>query len=293
MSDLTSVFDVHFGWPNSCALSHDFPPKAGVTLPAGTIVTPRTKQLRSAIVLRIKTDATGGGSPPSLVLADAGKAYVVNTWGVGYNNGDIVEWDGTKFNVIVPHATGDVPVIGTRVVVIEAGGAGSFTGHANKILTCTVAVDPEDPPTWEVTTTPASGNQIDINGANSIYYMKRFSYTTVWALTDKLSLGYSHAYVDALTSPAVANPKPSAWVVLEGNDQFDGEFTGEATCAKLPTGCTVKVKCAVANTLVPGEFVEAEGGLVKKCNGTNHAIGQVDWSNATAGAGGIIIFTGV
>ena len=55
MSDLNSVFDVHFGWPNSSALSHDFPPKDGVTLPAGTIVTTGTTQLRPAVVLRMKT----------------------------------------------------------------------------------------------------------------------------------------------------------------------------------------------------------------------------------------------
>jgi len=291
MSDLNSVFDVHFGWPNSCALSHDFPPKDGVTLPAGTIVTTGTTQLRSAVVLRIKTDATGGGSPPTLVLADAGKAYVVNTWGVGYTDGDIVEWDGTKFNVVVPN-DGSSPPYNTRVVVIEAGAAGSFAASANKVMYFKEGDHDKVPDAWTVADTPTSGNKIDINGVNSIYYQKRFLYTTAWALTDEAA-GYTHAHVKALTSPAKANPKKTTWIVIEGDDQFDGEFTNSCTCVKLATGCAVKVKCAVANTLSPGDYVDANAGLVVKNADVLHAIGRVDWSNATSGSGGIITFTGV
>jgi hypothetical protein len=255
-------------------------------------VTTGTTQLRSAVVLRIKTDASGTGSPPTLLAADAGKAYVVNTWGEGYDDGDIVEWDGAAFKVVVPHQTGDIPVYNTRVVVIEAGAAGSFTGSANKTMYFKEGDHDKVPDAWTVAETPASGNKIDIAGANSIYYQKRFLFTTAWALTDEAA-GYTHAYVDALTSPAKANYKPPAWVVIEGDDQFDGEFANSCTCVKLPTGCTVKVKCAVANTLSPGDYVDANAGLVVKNADVLHAIGRVDWSNATAGSGGIIIFTGV
>jgi len=370
MSDLNSSFDVLYGWPNASALSHDFPPAAGVSLPAGTIVKLATLQLRSAVVLKMITDATGGGAHPVLLAADAGKAYVVNTWGAGHDAGDIVEWDGTKFNVIVAAVEAEVPT-GTRIVCAGAGTGGSFAATANKVLTYTaktislVCVDdktyvnciPSDvglpvvgtgsgdtgtlvsynngTKTWIVNpttpadvfapadalavtggtgaavvstatpagatwapVTPADGQLIDINGANSIYYMHRFVYSTTtvaWALTSTpgLAEGYSHAYAAKLTSPAASGAKPSAWVVLEGNDQFDGEFTNRVTAIKIPTGCVFKVKCAVAHTLVPGEFVEASAGLLVKCNGTNHALGQVQWSNSTAGAGGLVIVTGV
>lgn len=291
MSDLNSVFDVHFGWPNSCALSHDFPPKDGVTLPAGTIVKTATVQLRSAVVLRMKTDATGGGSPPTLLAADAGKAYVVNTWGAGYNDGDIVEWDGAAFNVVVANDTG-LPPYNTRVVVIEASAAGSFSGQANKVMYFKEGDHDKIPDAWTVADTPASGNKIDINGAASIYYQKRFLYTTAWALMDEAA-GYAHAHVEALTSPAKSAVKPAAWVVIEGDDQFDGEFANRCTCVKLATGCTVKVKCAVADTLAPDDYVDANAGLVVKNADVLHAIGRVDWSNGVSGTGGIIIFTGV
>ena len=51
---------------------------------------------------------------------------MVDTWGGGYNDGDIVEWDGSTWNIVVPNAAGFVPS-GTRVVVIESG-AGDAAG---------------------------------------------------------------------------------------------------------------------------------------------------------------------
>lgn len=77
-------------------------------------------------VLRIKSDAAQAGSPPT--AGSAGEAWVVNNWGGGYSDGDIVEWDGDSWEVIVANSGGEPPN-GTRVLVIETSAAGSFSGH--------------------------------------------------------------------------------------------------------------------------------------------------------------------
>lgn len=294
MSDLNSIFDVLYGWPNSSALSHDFPPKTGQTSPAGTIVSLGTMQLRAAVVLKIVDDSLI--TAPTLGAGDAGKAYQVagagGVWSV-FAIGDVVEWSGTAWKLIVAATTGAVPV-GTRVVAIGASAAGSFVGGEEKIWVWVGGKTPA----WTADPAPTNGALIDISGVNSIYYAKRFQYVGThpagaWAQADDPG-GVAIGYMQQAAAVAVANPKPSYWIVIEGNDQFDGEFVPSLTCLKINTGLVFKVKCAVANSLVPGEFVEpAGGGLLAKCTGTNHAIGQVQWSNGVAGAGGIIIATGV
>lgn len=77
-------------------------------------------------VLRVKSDADRSGTPPT--AGSAGEAWVVNNWGGSYTDGDIVEWDGDSWEVVVAGSGGEPPD-GTRVVVIEASAAGSFAGH--------------------------------------------------------------------------------------------------------------------------------------------------------------------
>lgn len=294
MSDLNSIFDVLYGWPNSSALSHDFPPKAGETSPAGTIVSLGTMQLRAAVVLKIVDDSLL--TAPALGTSDAGKAYQVagtgGAWSV-FAVGDIVEWNGTAWKLILAATGGEVP-LGTRVVVVGASAAGSFAGGEEKIFVWTAGA----PNAWVAAAAPADGALIDISGANSIYYKKRYQYTGThpsgaWVQADEPA-GLTVGYMQQAAAVAVTNPKPSYWIVIEGNDQFDGSFVPSLTCLKINTGCVFKVKCAIADTLVPGDFIEpASGGLLAKCTGTNHAIGQVQWSNGIAGSGGVIIATGV
>lgn len=84
-------------------------------------------------VLKMKSDADNSGSPPT--AGETGEAWVVNNWGGGYTDGDIVEWDGATWNVIVDEGGAGEPPDGTRVTVISSGGAGSFSGHENDIGT--------------------------------------------------------------------------------------------------------------------------------------------------------------
>jgi hypothetical protein len=50
----------------------------------------------------------------------------VNTWGGGYTDGDIVEWNGSAWQVVVDEGGAGEPPDGTRVLVIASGAAGSF-----------------------------------------------------------------------------------------------------------------------------------------------------------------------
>lgn len=296
MSDLNSVFNVDYGWPYGSALEHSLPPKLGETQEAGTIVTLGTDQLLSAAVLRIVDDSLSAA--PTLAASDAGKAYHVAGTGGAWSSfaiGDIVEWDGTAWNLAVAGSAGKPPD-GVRAVVVEAGAAGSFAGAEEQVWAYSTGTS-----AWAVATAaPADGQKIDISSASSIYGGKRFVYegthpTGAW-LEFAASRGPIRAYWTKATSTAVANPKQSMWIICEGNKadiETDGEFTNNLTALKIASGVVFKVKTAVADTLVPGDYVEANAGLVVKCNGTNHAIGQVQYSNGVAGASGVVIVTGI
>lgn len=285
MSNLNSVFDTRRGYPFGSALEAGFEPALGATLTEGQIVTVQAgNQLANAAVLRMVTDASGGGSHPTLTSADKGKAYVVNTWGVGHNAGDIVEWDGAAFQVIVENVTG-APPVGTRVVVIESGAAGSFTGKAEKVMAY-VEID-DDPLTygWADADTPTSGNRIHITGG--VYGGLYFDYlSSNWVKAAKQVP--AAAFVNALTSGTqVSAQKDDAWVVIQGNDQWDANFVNQVTCLKLRSGCEFKVAHASANTLVAGTVVQANAGVLEAFT-SKWPVGVVVWSNGTAGSGGII-----
>jgi len=296
MSDLNSVFNPDYGWPDGSALEHSFEPKAGETQEAGMIVTLETDQLLSAAVLRIVDDSLV--TAPALLLADAGKAYHVagagGVWSV-FAIGDIVEWDGLAWNLVVAGAAGEPPD-GVRVVVAEAGADGSFTGLEEQVLYYDLGGS-----TWTVSTAaPADGAKIDITGAAGIYGGKRYQYEGTHATGAWVEFATSRklisAYVAKATSGIVANAKQSMWIVNEGNKagiETDGEFVGNLAYLKIASGVVFKAKTAVADTLAPAEYVEAGAGLVVKCDGTNHAIGQVQESNGVAGAKGIVTVTGI
>lgn len=82
--------------------------------------------------IKLKSDATQAGSPPT--AGSTGETWVVDTWGGGYNDGDIVEWDGAQWNIVVANSGGEPPD-GTRMLVIGTGAAGSFSGQENKYAT--------------------------------------------------------------------------------------------------------------------------------------------------------------
>lgn len=368
MSNLNSVFDIFRGWPDSSALEASFDPDTGTTLPEGTLVHVATRELLPAKVLRIVNSALV--TAPTLLAADRGKSYVVAGLGGAWSTfaiGDIVEWDGTAWNVVVAGVEAEVAT-GTRVVVVEASAAGAFSGHEEKVLqyakttaaiTCKAAgytpavaldigkvvlggtsghtahlvsydngtriwvVDPVVPAetfhtnetltivtgtgigdvesqvagggAWAATV-PISGNRIKINGTDSIYEGKYYDYTGThpggaWYKAARQM--EAPALLQALTSGVVASVvKPHAWIVIQGNDQYDSRFVNRVTCLKCASGAVLKVATTIADTLVPGDLVCANAGALQKLTsgaGMEWPLGQVLLSNGTAGATGWVV----
>lgn len=123
-------------------------------------------------VLNMKSDVAQAGAPP--VGPATGDAWVVNTWGVPYNDGDIVEWSGTAWVVVVANS-GAEPPNATRVLVKATGAAGSFLNKANQYATYDSTLN-----TWSFVA-PVDGDGVLVNGNGSLYENNGYTYTgSVW-----------------------------------------------------------------------------------------------------------------
>ncbi len=111
------------------------------------------------LTLEVISDAAQGGSPPGSPAA--GDAYVVNTWGAGYTDGDIVQYDGASWVVILDEGGTGEPANGTRVVVTGGTAAGSFATHENEIATYNSVTD-----TWSFET-PANSWAALVDGSDA------------------------------------------------------------------------------------------------------------------------------
>ncbi len=363
MSNLNSVFDTLRGWPHGSALEASFQPKTGSTLAEGAIVTGENRELGDAVALKIVDDTLT--TAPTLTTADAGKAYALA--GVGgawstFDIGDVVEWDGAAWALVVAAVEAEIAT-GTRAVVVSASAAGNLAGQENKVaqytkhtveLVCTAGgytnciagdigkpvvatgsgdtgtlvsydnvaytwiVDPDTPAdvflaadalvvtggdgvgivdTGGVTplggawafVAPEDGARIYINGG--IYTGNYYDYVGThpaggWSKAGKQERAAE--VMDNLTSGALASTtKDEAWIVIQGNDQWDSAFVGKVTCLKLQSGSTVKLQHDDANTLVPGVKVQANAGALEAYS-TKWPLGLVVWSNGTAGSEGQI-----
>lgn len=169
-----------------------------------------------AIVLRMVDDAAGG--PPSLGSGDAGDAYVVDSatgaWS-GFSVGDIVEWSGSAWGLVLAQSGGEPPD-DTRVVVDASPGAGgSFNGHGNQIGTYDTGTS-----NWTFESA-SDGWAILINGENSFFE------NTSW----------------------VYDSTPGAWVQFSGAGQIvDG-------AGLLKTGNTLDVRFGNGITQNPSDYV--------------------------------------
>jgi len=119
-------------------------------------------------VLNMKSDVAQAGAPP--VAPATGDAWVVNTWGVPYNDGDIVEWSGTAWAVIVANS-GAEPPNSTRVLVKATGAAGSFLNKGGQYATYDSTAN-----TWSFVA-PADGDAVLVDGDGSAYENNGYTYT--------------------------------------------------------------------------------------------------------------------
>lgn len=286
MSNLNSIFDTLRGWPNGSALEKSFAPDPNVAaLIEGDIVKAEGRQLADAAVLRIVDDSLV--TAPTLGLSDAGKAYEIATAGGAWSvfaAGDIVEWDGTAWNLVVANSGGNPPD-DTRAVVVESGAAGSFSGDEETVQVCSSG-------TWTTADTPVNGSRILIDGANSIYDGKYYDYTGAFA-TGAWGLAAQQrtasVLVSKLSSGLLASvPKDDAWLVIQGNDQWDAKMAGVVTCLKLNSGCAFKVQHDSADSLVIGTLLEAAAGVLQ-ARTNKWPVGQVIYTNGVAGSEGYIV----
>jgi len=367
MSNLNSIFDTLRGWPNGSALEKSFVPDPNVVaLVEGMVVKTEGRQLDAASVLKIVDSSLT--TAPTLTLADAGKAYVVAGVGGDWSAltvGDVVEWDGTAWVVIVASVEAEVPT-GTRVVVAAASAAGAFAGAEEKVmvytdktvqLVCTAGgytncvvgdigkpvvatgsgdtgtlvsydnvaytwvVNPDTPAdvfadadalaitggtgvgivdTCGVTplggawaaVTPVNGNRILINGVGSLYVGKYYDYVGThpagaWSLSPQQRT--ASVLVSKMSSALLASaPKDDAWLVIQGNDQWDAQMADVVTCLKLNSGCAFKLQHDSADSLVAGTLVEAAAGVLQ-ARTDKWPVGLVIYSNGTAGSEGYIV----
>jgi hypothetical protein len=126
-------------------------------------------------VLNMISDADQGGSPPGAPVT--GDAYVVNNWGGGYNNGDIVEYSGTAWVVVVANS-GAEPPNNTWVAVSATSAtvpAGSFAGKdLNR------AIYNSTTNAWTFTA-PVEGDAFLVVGESSLYENQGYVYdSTTW-----------------------------------------------------------------------------------------------------------------
>lgn len=82
---------------------------------------------------------------------------------------------------------------------------------------------------------------------------------TVVAIEDD---GAGHAVVDRHQSALLTGNNPDhPWLVVQGADQYDSEFTGKLTCVKLRTGIVFKVVTALTPTVGDLLWADASGVL--------------------------------
>lgn len=113
------------------------------------------------------------GTPPG--SPTAGDSYIVGGTPAGdwsaLNVGDVVEWDGSAWNVILAGSGGE-PIDGIRVTVTTATAAGSFVGEEGNIGTYDATGD-----SWSFET-PADGWAFLVSGDGSYWENTSWVYNT-------------------------------------------------------------------------------------------------------------------
>lgn len=288
MSNLNSIFDTLRGWPSGSALEKSFVPDPNVAeLVEGVVVKVEGRELAEAAVLRMVDDSLV--TAPTLTAGDAGKAYMVAGTGGDWSTftiGDIVEWSGTAWVLALAGSSAE-PVDGTRVVVVEASAAGSFAGEEEKVFAYATTGS-----SWSEANEPVNGNRILISATAGVYNGKYYDYTGAYA-TGSWGLAAQQrtaaSLVSKLSSGALASaPKDDAWLVIQGNDQWDAQMAGVITCLKLNSGCAFKIQHDDADSLAAGALLESAAGVLQ-ARTDKWPVGQVIYSNDTAGSEGYIV----
>lgn len=92
-------------------------------------------------------------------------------------------------------------------------------------------------------------------------------------VVDMLSEGQTDGSMDVATSPDLStDPTIETWIVVEGNDDFSGQFVGKCACVKLGSGVIWETDQYEAGTYAPGTAVKAASGKVDEWAATKDQI---------------------
>jgi hypothetical protein len=104
---------------------------------------------------------------------------------------------------------------------------------------------------------------------------------TVVAVEDESGVPVVDRWESALLT---GNNLDHPWIVVQGADQYDGEFTGKLTCVKLRTGVIVKVATALTPTVGDIVWSDSDGVFTTTDPGSNiPGCGRVIEFNADEG----------
>jgi hypothetical protein len=97
--------------------------------------------------------------------------------------------------------------------------------------------------------------------------------------------GAGGAVVDRHESTLLVGDNPDhPWLVIQGADQYDADFTGMLTCLKLRTGIVFKVATSLTPTVGDLLWADSDGVLTSTDPaGGIYAVGKVIEFNATDG----------
>ena len=244
-------------------------------------------------VLRILNDANQSGVDPT--AGSAGEAWLVNNWAT-MTNGDIVEWSGSAWVVVVANSGGEPPD-GTRVLVIEASAAGSFVGHEEDFAVYNATTN-----AWTFTDA-VDGDAVLVVGDGGYYADSGFTYNgTDWvqftgagqinagAGLDKTGNTLSVKFGDGITE------LPSDYVGIDLETYESGVHphpglqllgsSGSKKLSVLPNNTAgVKVTASGLEVMVEADgaivFDGVNGGLELKLEASNPTL-KVDGSNQLA-----------
>jgi len=95
--------------------------------------------------------------------------------------------------------------------------------------------------------------------------------------------------VDLATTPDVSAADPKEmWLVVEGNDDYSGEFVGKCNAVKLGSGVIWEADDYAAGAYTPGTPVSVNAGQVKVKGANEQIIGYV-LEDRTASKGTVVI----
>jgi hypothetical protein len=248
--------------------------------------------------LNMLSDEPMKGSPPALPLI--GDAYVVNTWGGGYTDGDVVVWDGANWTAVATLADAErlrVVVSGTTPGVVAGG---SFFGCDKQVMEyrdgawytimapqlpgmiATLALVVKDPVYSPVTGGVLYSYGWESNGAGFIWY-------AVGSSANRADIFASFSDVRDQATPGGPGTSGTWMARMLTDDTELNTGSGQITLQKFGiTGLDVKTFKVAGDKsahFIPGRYVSVRGSTGNDREGAGDATSPYTIDTVTYNAG--------